>query len=407
MCTHARTAARRGFGLAIGGTILTMASASAPSLFYPQLAEQLALPPVATTAVFAVYAFTMLATLLFLGPLSDTKGRRPVVTVGALLLAASLVLFWRSENLGLLLVARSLQGVAAGLLIPALSAVTVDFEPPHRPGRAALWNTVAPMMGLGTGAMTAALLLDVTADPAGAVFGTLTGLSALTAVLVWLVPESAGKTPASAGPVRPRFRASPRLRGVLLVAAPAIVAGSATNGLFLALGAGLVKSEFGAATHAQAGSVMLTLAVSGILASRLLSRRSSRVITVYGTSALAIGTVLSLAALAAHSFPAYLATVVIVGSGFGTSFMGALRTLMPYTVPAERAAIMGVIYSISYLALGVPTIVAGLLVPVLTVQGTMAVLGVAIAVLGVVATIARLRLRSDEPAREPAAARQP
>ncbi|MEE1792974.1 hypothetical protein PUR28_19810 [Streptomyces sp. BE308] len=139
----------------------------------------------------------------------------------------------------------------------------------------------------------------------------------------------------------------------------------------------------------------------------LLSRRSSRVITVYGTSALAIGTVLSLAALAAHSFPAYLATVVIVGSGFGTSFMGALRTLMPYTVPAERAAIMGVIYSISYLALGVPTIVAGLLVPVLTVQGTMAVLGVAIAGLGVVATIARLRLRSDDPAREPAAARQP
>lgn len=80
---------------------------------------------------------------------------------------------------------------------------------------------------------------------------------------------------------------------------------------------------------------------------------------------------------------------------------------MPYTVPAERAAIMGVIYSISYLALGVPTIVAGLLVPVLTVQGAMAVLGVAIAVLGVVATIARLRLRSDEPAREPTAARRP
>ncbi|MCV7525587.1 MULTISPECIES: MFS transporter [Actinomycetes] len=55
-----------------------MAAASAPSLFYPQIAERLGLIPVATTLVFAVYTFTLLAALLYLGPLSDHVGRRPV-----------------------------------------------------------------------------------------------------------------------------------------------------------------------------------------------------------------------------------------------------------------------------------------------------------------------------------------
>ena len=90
-CTRRRIP-RRGFALALAATILTMAAASAPSLFYPEIANRLALTPVAMTLVFAVYAFTLLAALLYLGPLSDRLGRRPVVTVGSLLLAVSLLL---------------------------------------------------------------------------------------------------------------------------------------------------------------------------------------------------------------------------------------------------------------------------------------------------------------------------
>lgn len=58
---------RRGFALALAATILTMAAASAPSLFYPQIADRLGLIPVATTLVFAVYTFTLLGALLYLG----------------------------------------------------------------------------------------------------------------------------------------------------------------------------------------------------------------------------------------------------------------------------------------------------------------------------------------------------
>ena len=394
---------RLGLGFAVAATMLLMVAASAPSPFYPLFAERLGLPPVATTLVFAVYAFTMLAALLTTGSLSDVVGRRPVVAAGALLLAVSLVLFWQAGGLPLLLVARGLQGIAAGLLLPAFSAMVVDFAAPRHPDSASLWNTVGAMMGLGTGAISAANVLDRAANPAGVVFGSLAAVFVLIAAAVWVVPGGGAGGPAGvrgSGGVRgssgarltiQRLRVPNYLRRPLLVAVPAIIAGWATNGLFLALGSAVVKQEFGALTYAQATVAIPIFAASGILASVVLHRRSARLVSVYGTAALGIGTALSLFALSFDSLGGYLAAAAVTGTGFGTAFMGVLKTLMPRVDPGERAAVMAVIYVVSYLAFGVPTIVAGLLVPVLSLRGTMQLLGLVIVVLGAVATVQRLR----------------
>ena len=389
---YTRQIPRRGFALAMAATILMMAAASAPSLFYPQIAEQLGLVPVATTLVFAVYTFTLLAALLYLGPLSDHIGRRPVVTAGSLALALSLAMFWFADSLATLLVARALQGLAAGLLIPALSAMMIDFEPPSHPNIAALWNTIGPMIGLGTGALGAALLLDLTPEPTAAVFGPLVLAFLTVAATVWSTPELVPKTRIRRGDLRPRFMVPLHLRRMFTAGVPASLAGWATNGLFLALGAGLVGSELGGSTHTHAGIVIFALAISGVTASSVLQRRSARTISLYATSALAFGTAASIVALALGSYPAYVVSVAIVGSGFGTAFLGVLRTLMPHTASSERAAVMAVIYTVAYLAFGVPTIVAGLLVPVLTLSGTMTVLGAIIIALSLAATVLRLRI---------------
>ncbi|KUF06486.1 MFS transporter [Leucobacter sp. G161] len=399
----ALTGARRRVGLAfaVAATMLLMVAASAPSPFYPQFAERLGLPPVATTLIFAIYAFTMLAALLTLGPLSDIVGRRPVVALGAALLALSMLLFWQATGLPLLLIARGVQGVAAGILLPAFSAMVVDFASPKRPDAASLWNTIGAMAGLGTGAISAATVLDRAANPAGVVFGTLAAVFLLVALAVLMIPGSAAAGgPAGAGAPAarlaiPRLRVPASLRRPLLIAVPAIIAGWATNGLFLALGSSVVQQQFGAVGYAQQTAAIPIFAGSGILASVLLHRRSARVVSVYGTGALALGTMLSLLALRVDSLGGYLVAASVTGTGFGTAFMGVLKTLMPRIDPAERAQVMAVIYVVSYLAFGVPTIVAGLLVPVISLRGTMQLLGLVIVVLGVAATL--LRLRADGP----------
>lgn len=386
---------KRGFAFALTATIATMLAASAPSLFYPDIAESLDLTPVATTLVFAVYAFALLVTLLYLGPVSDPLGRRPVITLGSVLLATSIVLFWHADSLTALLAARGLQGVGAGIIIPALSAMLIDFEAPTRPGSASLWNTIGPMLGLGIGALGTAILLDITADPSSAVFGGLSAIFLLLTVIVWVTPERVSRTRVRWTELRPQFMVPDNLRPLFAASMPAIIAGWATNGLFLALGASLVRDELGGTTHTHAGVVIFTLAIFGITASVLLRPCSPRTISLYSTGALAIGTTLSIGALALHSYPAYLATVAVVGSGFGTAFLGALRSLLPLTGSTERAAVMSVIYTVSYLAFGVPTIIAGLLVPLITLQGAMIALGIAVIVLAVISTVARAPLKPE------------
>ncbi|WP_257963462.1 MFS transporter [Brevibacterium ravenspurgense] len=386
---------RRGFLIALAATIFVMVAASAPSLFYPQIADRLGLTPVATTLIFAVYAFTLLAVLLCLGSVSDRVGRRAVVTAGSVLLSLSLIMFWFAGSLTVFIAARALQGVAAGLLIPTLSAMMIDFEPETRPDSAALWNTIGPMLGLGTGTLSAAVLIDLTSDPSAVVFGILAAFFAIMGFAVWTTPERVTRTAITLADLRPQFHVPARLRQAFIAGVPAIIAGWATNGLFLALGAGLVRNELGGATHAHAGVALFVFAIAGVLTSRALYRRPARIISISATGALTLGTAASLGALALHSYPAYVISLAAVGSGFGTAFLGVLRTIMPLTAASERAAVMSVVYTVSYLAFGVPTIIAGLLVPLLTLSGTMILLGGVVVLLSAAATILRLRVRDQ------------
>jgi hypothetical protein len=48
--------------------------------------------------------------------------------------------------------------------------------------------------------------------------------------------------------------------------------------------------------------------------------------------------------------------------GFGTGFQGAVRSIVPFAAPHERAGVLSIVFIVSYLSMGVPAIVAGVLV---------------------------------------------
>ena len=385
---------RLGAGMALGAVVLMMAGASAPSPFYPDLQVGLGLQPWVMTAVFAVYAVALLGTLLVFGSVSDHVGRRPVVTVGFLLLAGSFALFRGADTAAFLFEARILQGVASGLLLSTLSATVADFERPSRPGSAAVVNAVAPMVGLALGAVVAGVVLQVSGDARLLVFDALVVLSLVLAAAVWLAPETAPRHEGLLASLRPRVAVPPRIRGLLARSAPAIFAGWATGGLFLSLGAAIVRSELGATSHILQGLAIGALAGAGAVAAYVFRNRSARATTLYGTAALAGGTVLSLLALLTGSTAAYLVAVVVAGTGFGTAFFGILRTIMPLLPAHERAEVFAVIFIVSYLAFGIPAVVAGLLTPEIGLAATTYGYGAVVVVLSAGAGL--LRWRSND-----------
>jgi MFS family permease len=377
-----------------------MAGASAPSPFYPTLQEQLHLLPVATTGIFAVYAVALLAALLVFGSISDHLGRRPVISAAFLLLAGSVVTFLAADSLAMLLAARVLQGVASGILLTTLSAAIADLEPEDDPGSSAAWNTVAPLGGLALGALASGLLLDLLAEPRVLVFVSLSVLYVAFAALVWACPETSPRTAGAAASLKPHLTLPPAARRAFLTGAPAVFAGWATGGLYLSLGAAIVHTTFGIREHLWQGMVITILAGTGAASAAFLHRFGARTITIFGTTALAVGTALSLLALGLDSFGLFLAAVVVAGAGFGTAFMGVIRSISPLVEDHERAGTFASLFVVAYTAFGVPAVLAGLLAPNLTLPVTTNAYASLVTVLAAVAAISRARSKDAQPTNE-------
>lgn len=382
---------RFGFVLAIAAQILMLVGASAPSPFYPVLAHDIGFGTSVIGTVFAVYAVTLLVTLLTAGSLSDHIGRRPVAVVGFIVLAGSMVLFWQADSVMLLILARIVQGLATGWLISALSAAALDLAPAGRPGVAALWNALAPGIGLALGALVSGIALEQAAAPLAVVFLSLTSAYLVVAVLFVLIPETAPRRRGAWASLRFRLSIPAPITADFWRAAPAIVAGWATGGLFLSLGANIVRAEPGGSTHLWQALPVVVLAGVGAVAAFTLRRRSPRTMLIFGTAALAAGTVLSLVALAAGSLWFYLVAVAVTGMGFGTAFSGVLASLAPRIPAAERADTFAVIFLLAYLSFGVPSVVAGMLVPVVGLSAVCVGYGAVVVVLAVSALVLRVR----------------
>lgn len=383
------------FVLSLGALLAMMAGASAPSPFYPVLQAEIGFSAATLTAIFAVYAVALLLTLLVTGSLSDHLGRRPVVSAAFALLAVSMLVFWHADSVTLLVLARVVQGVASGLLLSSLSAAVVDLEPPDRPGAAATANSVVPLAGLAVGALVAGAVIDRAASPLTTVFAALTAVYALLALVLWLLPETSPRHSGAMRSLRPRVGVPVAARSAFLRSAPALFAGWATGGLYLSLGAPLVAQELGGGSHLQQGLVVTTLTGVGALSSFLARGRTSRQITLFGTTALAVGTALTLVALAAGSYAGYLAAAVVAGSGFGTSFLGIMRSITPTVGPDERGELFASVFVVSYLAFGIPAVVAGVASPHLGLATTAYAYGGLVIVLSATAALLR-KLRSTD-----------
>lgn len=384
-----RPTGRPAFVLALSTVVAMMVGASAPSPFYPVLQAEIGFSPGTMTTIFGVYALTLLATLLVTGSLSDHIGRRPVLSAGFVVLAASMVGFWHADGVGTLMVSRAVQGVAAGLLMSTMSAAVVDLEPRNRPGLAATLNSVTPLFGLAAGALLAGIALDATSQALPIVFATLTGLYAALAVAVLTLPETSPRHEGWRRSLRPQIGIPVAARPAFRRSAPALFAGWATGGLYLSLGAPIVGQLLGGRSHVEQGAVVAVLTGVGALSSALGRRRSPREITLYGTTMLAVGTLLTLLALHAESLVAFLLAAVVAGSGFGTSFLGIMRSITPTVGPEQRGELFSSVFVVSYLAFGLPAVAAGFAAPHLGLERTATIYGLVVVVLSGAAALAR------------------
>lgn len=331
------------------------AASSAPTPLYHLYQQAWGFSSALLTVIFAVYALSLLATLLVFGSLSDYLGRRPVIFIGLLLEIVSMLLFIAATDVSWLIVARVLQGVATGIATSALGAAMLDSDAQQGP----LLNSITPMFGMALGALGTSALVEYAPLPMGLAYGLL--LAAFVGQAVYLLRVAETVTPQSGvlKTLRPRLAVPAQARGTLLLVLPADIAAWALGGFFLSLAPSLLTAATGSTSVLNGGFAVAALTISGAISIHNLRLRAPRLALLVGCSFLAIGVSVILAAVNLGWLWLFFTGAVVAGIGFGASFLGALRLLLPLAHAHERGALMAAFLALSYLAFCIPALLAG------------------------------------------------
>jgi MFS family permease len=381
------------FALQASIAVLFLAASIAPTPLYPVYQAAWGFSPAMLSLVFGVYAVAVLGALLTAGALSDHVGRRPVLLAALVVEAATMLLFAGAGSVGTLLLARVIQGLATGAAIAAVGAGMLDLDR----ARGAIANAVAPMTGTATGGIISALMFRYLPAPTRLVYLVFLALFLVQAAgVIWMAETSPGR-PGAWASLRPRFRLPTALRRPLLMAAPALVAAWALAGFYGSLGPALLRRLTGSTSPVVSGLVLLLLAGTGAATVLVLRNRPARGMLTFGTAALVVGVGLSLLAVSRGSTALFFVSAVVTGAGFGAGFQGAIRSVVPLAQPHERAGVLSVVYLVSYLALGLPAVLAGLRVAHGGgLYGTTREYGVAVMVLAAAAFLGAVARRAPQ-----------
>ncbi|MFF4305375.1 MFS transporter [Streptomyces sp. NPDC001601] len=351
------------FVLLVCANVVMMATASAPSPIYPLYRERWGLTVTMLTVVFAVYVVGLHGALLTVGSLSDHLGRRPVLVAALLVTAASTAVFWTADGIVSLLIARVVQGIATGTASGALAAGLIDLSPERRPQLGPTTTAVGTSIGTATGAGVVGFLVQSTSHPDAYVFPVLTLTFVVLAAVVLRIPETPAPQAFRLALLRASVRVPREVRSAFLASVPALVAGWSVTGLFLALTPSLVSSVLQVRSGAAGGLSIAALFLANSVGGVWSVRHTARLATLLGAVLLTLGASGLAVAIADASLVVYVGGSVVAGLGVGLTFNGSLRAIGAVTTVKSRSEVFSAVHVISYAAVSLPALAAGVAAP--------------------------------------------
>jgi MFS family permease len=363
-----------------------------PSPLYQTYSALWGFSPLTLTLIYATYAFGVLATLLLAGRVSDQVGRRPVLLAALLALTGSSVLFIFAVSAAWLFVARGLQGLATGAALSAASAALLDLHPRRDPASAGLTNGVASAAGLGLGFLVSSAAVQLGSAPRVLPYVVLLVLFGIAVSGVYWMPEPViERAGLRLSLQRPRIPAG--VRRPFLVASLAVLSSWSIGGLFFSLGPALSAHLFETTNAIVAGSGGIALGLSAAVAQIVFHRTTPWLGASAGSVALAVGTLLIVAAAATDTSAIYLVGSVVGGIGFGVAFLSGLRALMVAIPHEHRAGVMSAFYIVCYASLSVPAVIAGVVVTRIGLVMTFEIFGSVVAGIALIVAFEAWRSR--------------
>jgi MFS family permease len=368
-----------------------LAASTAPTPLYHLYQEQMQFSAATLTLIFGVYALSLLAALLTVGSLSDYLGRKPVIFTAVVLNMLAMLLFIHADSVAWLISARVLQGFATGMATAVLGATLLDTDRERGP----LVNSVAPLTGMAIGGLGCGVLAEYAPAPLHLTFWLLLALFVMQALYVWRLPESVSRQAGVWASLRPTLHVPRQARSTLWRVLPLNTALWALGGFYASLAPSLVRTATGSTSNMIGGATVAALTLTGALMIYNMRNRPAGKALLLGASMMPTGVVLILLGVHSGSLPLFFLGTLVAGCGFGSGFLGTLRSLVPLALPHERAGLVSAYYALSYLAFCLPSLLAGNLSRTLGLVATTDGYGAVLIILALGALAGLIRPRSS------------
>ncbi|HEV7196494.1 MAG TPA: MFS transporter [Pedococcus sp.] len=379
-----RLGRRTGFWAIAASLASLTAFSTAPSPLYGIYAQQDHLSSITITAVYAVYAVGVVASLLLVGHVSDWYGRRPVLISALLVALVAALIFCASTSLPALFTARVLTGVALGAAIATASAYLTDLD--LGPGgsatrRSQVVSSAANVGGLATGPLLAGLLARYVPGTPRLPYLIFAILLVLAVMATAAAPE--GRPVPKTGPrYHPQRLAAPSdARAQFNAALIGALSIFTVYGVFAGLAGAFLAGPLHHPSTAWAGVAVFLTFGTGILTQITTRSWSLRHLLRLGVPALLLGltAVVAAAWVTPPSLTLFFAGALLVGAGSGTISRGALTIVITTAAANNRAGAVASYFVVGYLGLSLPVLAAGIALQHVTFQVTLLVLSVAAA----------------------------
>jgi MFS family permease len=375
-------------------TVSFLAASAAPTPLYGTYQHEWGFSDLTITVIFGVYALAFLGALLTLGRLSDHIGRRPILFAGIAGQLLALAIFVDAHSLTALLVARVVQGLAAGTAIGAIGAGMLDLDP----ARGAVANATAPGLGTGSGVLISSFAVQWLPAPTRLIYLVIGGVLVVQAFGVTLLPETSPRASGAWRSLIPQIELPTQTRRPMMAAAPVLFAVWALAGFYGSLGPSLADHLAGSSSVVEGGLGLALLALIAAVTTYVLRDTTASQVMLIGTTTLIAGVCVVLLSIWIDSTALFFVGTAVAGIGFGAGFQGGIRLVAPLAHPNQRAGVLSALFIVSYVGLGVPAVLAGLAV----VHGggliaTSYEYGLAVIALGFVASFNLLRINQTSP----------
>jgi MFS family permease len=354
--------------------LVVMTGTTLPSPLFGLYEQRLHISSLSVTVIYGIYSVGVVTALAVLARFGAGIGLRTRLAAGLALSALSAALFLITTSLGLLIAARVLSGLAAGLTSGSATSAMIELGGKHRRARSAVIAVAVSFGGLAVGSATSGALSDLGSAALTLPFliDLITSLAITPALLAIasgfndsaptdsITEDALARDGLDRGSSDAPF-SSPRIRRLFIQATVPGGVGFAANGLVAAVAAVFLSGYLHLSNRALAGLVLAILFLATAGGQLIVRRASSRLAPILGSSGLIAGLTLLAITLLAPNLPGLIAAAIVIGASAGIC-TGAGLVSLAIAVPKSQLTKMTSVYYIAlYGSVTIPVIGDGLI----------------------------------------------